>query len=49
MSSPTTSTTLLDRPCAIVILYADNLVVDDHGALVAILDWDMAEAWDPGR
>jgi aminoglycoside phosphotransferase (APT) family kinase protein len=28
-------------------LYADNLVVDDHGALVAILDWDMAEAWDP--
>ena len=28
-------------------LYADNLVVDEHGALVAILDWDMAEAWDP--
>ena len=28
-------------------LYADNLVVDQHGALLAILDWDMAEAWDP--
>jgi fructosamine-3-kinase len=28
-------------------LYADNLLVDQHGALVAILDWDMAEAWDP--
>src|SRR5262249_3768812 len=28
-------------------LYADNLIVDDNGALVAILDWDMAEAWDP--
>ena len=28
-------------------LYADNLVVDDHGALLAILDWDMAEAWIP--
>ena len=28
-------------------LYADNLVVDEDGALVAILDWDMAEAWDP--
>jgi len=31
-------------------LYADNLVVDDDGALLAILDWDMAEAWDaPGE
>ena len=28
-------------------LYADNLVVDEDGALLAILDWDMAEAWDP--
>jgi aminoglycoside phosphotransferase (APT) family kinase protein len=28
-------------------LYADNLLVDEHGTLVAILDWDMAEAWDP--
>jgi aminoglycoside phosphotransferase (APT) family kinase protein len=28
-------------------LYADNLVVDEHGTLLAILDWDMAEAWDP--
>ena len=28
-------------------LYADNLIVDEHGALLAILDWDMAEAWDP--
>jgi aminoglycoside phosphotransferase (APT) family kinase protein len=27
-------------------LYADNLVVDDDGAVLAILDWDMAEAWD---
>jgi len=27
-------------------LYADNLVVDDDGALLAILDWDMAEVWD---
>jgi aminoglycoside phosphotransferase (APT) family kinase protein len=27
-------------------LYADNLLVDDDGALLAILDWDMAEAWD---
>ena len=27
-------------------LYADNLLVDERGALVAILDWDMAEAWD---
>jgi aminoglycoside phosphotransferase (APT) family kinase protein len=28
-------------------LHADNLLVDDDGRLVAILDWDMAEAWDP--
>jgi aminoglycoside phosphotransferase (APT) family kinase protein len=28
-------------------LYADNLLVDEQGTLVAILDWDMAEAWDP--
>jgi fructosamine-3-kinase len=27
-------------------LYADNLVVDEDGALLAVLDWDMAEAWD---
>jgi aminoglycoside phosphotransferase (APT) family kinase protein len=28
-------------------LHADNLLVDEHGALVAVLDWDLAEAWDP--
>jgi aminoglycoside phosphotransferase (APT) family kinase protein len=28
-------------------LYADNVLVDEDGALAAILDWDMAEAWDP--
>ncbi len=28
-------------------LHADNLLVDGDGRLVAILDWDMAEAWDP--
>jgi aminoglycoside phosphotransferase (APT) family kinase protein len=28
-------------------LYADNVLVDQDGALSAILDWDMAEAWDP--
>jgi hypothetical protein len=27
-------------------LYADNLLVDPTGRLVAILDFDMAEAWD---
>jgi aminoglycoside phosphotransferase (APT) family kinase protein len=27
-------------------LYADNLLVDDEGRLLAILDWDLAEAWD---
>ena len=27
-------------------LHPDNLVVDDDGALRAILDWDMAEVWD---
>ena len=27
-------------------LYADNLVVDDDGTLLGILDWDMAETWD---
>jgi aminoglycoside phosphotransferase (APT) family kinase protein len=27
-------------------LHADNLLVDGDGRLVAILDWDMAEAWD---
>ena len=27
-------------------LHPDNLLVDDRGALVAILDWDMAEVWD---
>jgi aminoglycoside phosphotransferase (APT) family kinase protein len=27
-------------------LHADNLLVDDDGRLLAILDWDMAEAWD---
>jgi aminoglycoside phosphotransferase (APT) family kinase protein len=28
-------------------LHADNVLVDERGALVAILDWDLAEAWDP--
>ena len=27
-------------------LHPDNLVVGEDGALLAILDWDMAEAWD---
>jgi aminoglycoside phosphotransferase (APT) family kinase protein len=27
-------------------LHPDNLVVDEDGALLAILDWDMAEVWD---
>lgn len=28
-------------------LHQDNLLVDDSGSLLAILDWDAAEAWDP--
>jgi len=28
-------------------LHPDNLLVDGDGRLVAVLDWDMAEAWDP--
>src|SRR5262249_44420715 len=28
-------------------LHPDNLLVDGDGHLVAVLDWDMAEAWDP--
>ena len=28
-------------------LHPDNLLVDETGRLLAILDWDMAEAWDP--
>ena len=28
-------------------LYADNLLVDPTGRLVAVLDFDTAEAWDP--
>jgi Phosphotransferase enzyme family len=27
-------------------LHADNLLVDGGGRLLAVLDWDMAEAWD---
>lgn len=27
-------------------LHADNLVVDDEGTLIGIIDWDAAEAWD---
>lgn len=27
-------------------LHADNLIVSDTGALIGILDWDGAEAWD---
>ncbi len=28
-------------------LYLDNVLVDDGGAVVALLDFDMVEAWDP--
>ena len=28
-------------------LYLDNVLVDDGGALVALLDFDLVEAWDP--
>ena len=28
-------------------LYLDNVLVDDDGALVALLDFDIVEAWDP--
>ncbi len=28
-------------------LYLDNVLVDDHGGLVALLDFDVAEVWDP--
>ncbi len=28
-------------------LHADNLLVAGDGRLLAILDWDMTEAWDP--
>jgi aminoglycoside phosphotransferase (APT) family kinase protein len=28
-------------------LYLDNLLIDDDGALVALLDFDLVEVWDP--
>ena len=28
-------------------LYLDNVLVDDDGALVALLDFDLVEVWDP--
>lgn len=27
-------------------LHADNLIVDDEGTLIGIVDWDAAESWD---
>ena len=46
MTSPTSRATSPDELCVIATLYADNLVVDDDGTLLGILDWDMAETWD---